>query len=59
MIFGKKYNVHFDFNAGIIIIIRVIAIEQNVSNPQVNKWKGREKKNLPSWICMGFEASLT
>lgn len=36
MLFGKKYNMHFDFYAG-IIIITVIAIEQNVSNPQVNK----------------------
>lgn len=59
MIFGKKYNVHFDFYAG-IIISSVIAIEWNISNPQVNKWKGRDKKkNLTSWICMGFEAMLT
>lgn len=36
MIFGKKYNVRFDFYAG-IIIISMIAIEWNVSNPQVNK----------------------
>ena len=39
MIFGKKYNVHFDFYSGIIVII-MIAIEKNVTNSQVNNWEG-------------------
>lgn len=38
MIFGKKYNVHFDFYSGIIVMI---ALEKNVTNPQVNNWGGR------------------
>lgn len=39
MIFGKKYNVHFDFYSGIIIII-MTAVEKNVTNPQVNNGRG-------------------
>lgn len=59
MIFGKKYNVHFDFYSGIIVMI---ALEKNVTNPQVNNWGGRGGVwggKTYSWICMGFEVPLT